>query len=313
MCAAVLLPAQTVSPTYSSVYTAYPLGSVAGLPTNYGGLVFSSSNSNVLLVGGAANTSAGRFYSIPVIRGAGNHVASFGTPTALGFGTYNDGGIAYAPNGAILYAEYPGSNVGEVVAGGNADNRTVALTGLGVSGSPGPLNFVPTGMNGAGQLKVAAYNGGGFYNIAYSPDGTGTYNLTAATLIATLPGGPEGIVYVPPGSALFPQQSLLIAEYDTGQISSYTIDANGNPVLGSRTAFITGLTGAEGSAIDPVTGDLFFSTFGGSSQVIEVRGFVPPPPPSTPAPSTWLLVAFGLAAAGIWLGSRHSRLAQRRV
>ena len=114
----------------------------------------------------------------------------------------------------------------------------------------------------------------------------------------TLTGGPEGNVYVPAGSALFPSRSLLIAEYDNGQISSDTVDSNGNPVLASRHAFVTGLTGAEGSAIDPVTGDLLFSTFGGSNQVIEVQGFVPPP--ATPAPSGLTLLTIGLGAVGLW-------------
>ena len=68
-----------------------------------------------------------------------------------GFGTHNDGGIAYAPNGALLYAEYSNAAVGEVAAGGNVDNRTVNLAPLGVSGSPGPLNFVPPGFSSAGS------------------------------------------------------------------------------------------------------------------------------------------------------------------
>src|SRR6185437_4950427 len=134
-------------------------------------------------------------------------------------------------------------------------------------------------------------------DITYSPDGTGTYNLTAANLVVTLPGGPEGIVYVPAGSALFPVESLLIAEYNTGRISSYTIDSNGNPALASRHAFVTGLTGAEGSSIDPVTGDLLFSTFGSVNRVIEVQGFVPPPP--TPAPSSLTLLLMGLAGLAL--------------
>lgn len=301
------LHAQTVAPGYSSAYTLTALGSVTGVPTNYGGLVFSSANSNILFLGGNANSSSGRFYSVPVVRGAGGHVTSLGTGTALGFGTHNDGGIAYAPNGAILYAEYNTDAIGEVAAGGNTDQRTVSLVGLGVGGSPGPLNFVPPGFNGAGQLKVASYNTGGFYNLTYSPDGTGTYNISAATLISTLVGGPEGIVYVPAGSPLFPSQSLLIAEYNNGRISSYTIDSNGNPVLASRQAFVTGLTGAEGSAIDPVTGDLFFSTFGGGSKVIRVQGFVAPPPAATPAPSSLLLLSFGFGFLGLWALRQRAR------
>ena len=46
---------------------------------------------------------------------------------------------------------------------------------------------------------------------------------------------------------------------------------------------ITGLDGAEGALLDPVTGDFLFSTFGGGSRVVAVRGFRAPaaqlPPP----------------------------------
>src|SRR5579863_4808388 len=270
------LQAQTMDPAYSGSYSITNLGSVAGVPTNYGGIAFSAANANIILLGGVANDPSGRFYSIPVVRGTGSHIVSFGSPTATGFGTENDGGIAYGPGGVLFYAEYPDGNVGEVKPGSNADNKTVSLSGLGFSGSPGPLNFVPPGFNGAGQLKIASFDTGDFYTVSYSADGSGTYNLTSAAVQVTLDGGPEGIIYVPAGSASFPSQSMLVAEYNNGQISSYTIDSNGNPVLASRHAFVTGLTGAEGSVIDPVTGDLLFSTFGGSSQVIEVRGFAIP-------------------------------------
>src|SRR5438045_143310 len=99
--------------------------------------------------------------------------------------------------------------------------------------------------------------------------------------MVTLPGGPEGFIYVPLGSPLFPLQSMLVSEYSSGNVVTYTTDANGNPVLASRHVFVSGLTGAEGAAIDPVTGDFLFSTFGGSNRVIRVQGFVPPTPPTT--------------------------------
>jgi hypothetical protein len=280
-CFAPLLSAQTLAPFYAGTYTVTDLGGIAGLPTPYGGLVFKAGDPNTILIGGAANTGAGRIYSVPVTRGTGGHIVSFGAITALGFGVNNDGGIAYGPGGVLFYSQYPLNNVGQVRPGSNVDDRVVPLGALGIAASTGALNFVPPGYNGAGQFKVSSWSGGQFYNVALSADGTGTYNLTSATLVTTLPGGPEGFIYVPLGSPLFPTQSMLVAEYSAGRVATYTIDANGNPVVASRQDFITGLTGAEGAAIDPVTGDFLFSTFGGANRVIQVRGFVPPLAPTT--------------------------------
>ena len=171
----------------------------------------------------------------------------------------------------------------------------------------GATNFVPAGYNGAGQFKVASYSGNTFYSVPLTSDGSGGYTLGSATLTATLNTcastcGPEGFVYVPLGSPVFSGQNLLMAEYGSGTIGVYSINSNGDPIPSTRHNFVTGLSGAEGAAIDPVTGDFFFSTFGGSSQVIEVRGFAIPP--ATPIPSTWLLSLVGLAALGAWYARR---------
>ena len=71
LCALTAIQAQTVDPTYSSVYNVTVLGSVAGVPTNYGGLLFSAADSNMILLGGNANSGTGRFYSVPAVRGTG--------------------------------------------------------------------------------------------------------------------------------------------------------------------------------------------------------------------------------------------------
>jgi len=282
-CFAPILSAQTVDPFYATAYTATDLGGIAGLPTPYGGLIFKAGDTNTILIGGAANTGAGRFYSVPVTRGAGGHIVSFGAPTVQGFGVNNDGGVAYGPGGVFFYSQYSLNNVGQVKPGSTSDDKTVALGPLGIATSTGALNFVPSGYNGAGQLKISSWSGGQFYNVSFAADGSGTYNLTSASLVVTLPGGPEGFIYVPLGSPQFPSQSMLVAEYSAGSVATYTTDANGNPVLASRRDFITGLTGAEGSAIDPVTGDFLFSTFGSTNRVIQVRGFVPPLPATSTA------------------------------
>jgi hypothetical protein len=286
--------AQTVDPFYSGTYTITNLGSITGLPTNYGGLIFK--DANTIWIGGAANGSTGLFYSVTVTRGAGNHVVSFGTATALGFGTYNDGGIAFGPGGVLFYTEYPVNNMGQVLPPGYAsDYKTVGLTALGIASSVGAANFVPAGHNGAGQFKVVSYNGNGFYTVPLTSDGSGGFNLGSATLETTLNTcsstcGAEGFIYVPLGSPLFSSQSMLVSEYGSGTVGSYPIDATGNPVPASRKTFISGLTGAEGAAIDPVTGDFFFSTFGGGNEVFEVRGFAAPTAPPT------IVKSFGAAS-----------------
>jgi len=308
--------AQTVDPFYSGSYSLVNLGAAPGVPTNYGGLIFKAGDPNTILLGGAANGAGGLFYAVPVTRGVGNHIVSLGSATALGFGTQNDGGIAYGPGGVLFYSEYPVNNVGEVKPASNSDDKTVALTPIGVASSTGALNFVPAGYNGAGQFKIASYNSGGFYTVTLAPDGSGTYDLTSAALEVTIAVGPEGFVYVPFGSPLFPSQSMLVSEYGSGEVASYTIDSGGNPVPASRRTFVTGLSGAEGAAIDPLTGDFLFSTFGGGNQIIEVQGFQAPGPPPTSAPSAipalspWGILAVALLVLSIgvsFVRKRHQR------
>lgn len=212
----------------------------------------------------------------------------------------------------------PSSKIGQTKFGSTLTDKIVSLGPLGVAVSPGALNFVPSGFPGAGQLKIVSWSGGQWYTAAFSADGTGTYNITSATQNTTIPGGPEGFIYVPPGSALFPSfSSLLVSEYSAGSIGTYQIDASGNPIPATRATFMSGLTGAEGAAIDPLTGDFLFSTFGAANHVIVVQGFAIPPtvtptavaPTATPTPlpgpaaqvptlSVPLLALLGLLLAG---------------
>ena len=147
------------------------------------------------------------------------------------------------------------------------------------------MQFVPQGQPGAGSLKLASYRGGGWYDADVVADGAGTYDLANVREIvdSRIDGGPEGFVYVPSGSPQFSGPSLLVSEYGVDEVAAYQVDANGDPRIGTRRSMISGLDGAEGALLDPVTGDFLFSTFGGGSRVIAVRGFRAPPPP-LPAP-----------------------------
>jgi hypothetical protein len=269
---------QTMDPFYAGSYTPTSLGSVPGVPANYGGLVVKYDDPNTLLIGGNANTTSGKLYSVGLLRDANNHIVGFaGDASLYADAANNDGGVVYGPEDVLFIARYPSNEIGQTKPGSAITDKVVSLGPLGVSGSVGGLAFVPPGYGGAGQLKAASYSTGSWCSLPVSPDGTGTYDISAGTLDATISGGPEGIFYVPLGSPLFPNPSVLVSEYATGRVAAYDLDPNGNPIVATRRDFITGLSGAEGAAIDPLTGDFLFSTYGGGNQVVVVSGFVPEP------------------------------------
>lgn len=272
-CAA--LSAQTIQPPFAGIYGFTDLGSVPGVPTNYGGVTFKANDPNTLLIGGSANGPAGSIYEIGVVRDGTGRITGFqGTATLFSTAPYIDGGLAYGPGGVLFFTGYPTNELGQIKAGSTSPDRVISLSPLGVASSVGALGFVPPGFPGAGELKLASYNASQFYGFTLAPDGSGTFDITLANGPVPVQGGPEGILYVPPGSALLPNnQFLLLAEYSSGAVGVYRVDTQGNPILASRAPFLTGLSGAEGATTDPITGDLVFSTFGGQNRVITVQGF----------------------------------------
>ncbi|MEX1253194.1 MAG: hypothetical protein WEE64_02520 [Dehalococcoidia bacterium] len=282
-------PTFVIEPPYDVNYSLSDLGSVPGVPFSYGGLTFLAGDPNTLLIGGEANDATGDIYSIGVTRDGDGHVTGFtGTATLFSDGAFIDGGLAYGPGGVLFYTRYDTNEIGQIEPGSNTTDRVVDLTPLGITSSVGTLAFVPAGHPNPGQLKIASYDGDTWYSAAIAPDGTGTYDITSATLQETFSSGPgpEGIVYVPPGSPDFPAQSMLISEYSSDAVGVYQYDANGDPIDSTRADFIANLSGAEGAVIDPITGDFLFSTFGTDEDtVIVVEGFVPPPPEQSPTPT----------------------------
>lgn len=269
---------QTIDPFYAGQYQLTSLGNVPGVPLNYGGLTLKRGTTDRLLIGGAANSASGAIYEIQVQRGAGGHITGFiGEATVHANGTYNDGGLTYAPGTGVLFASmWPVNQLQQFKEGSVNPDKVIDLGGFGIPSSHSALNFVPSDYPAAaGHIKLICYIGGQFYDATIAPDGLGTYNLANVTYIGNYEGGPEGFIYVPAGSPLF-SNGLLLSEYAAGVVAAYEVDSSGNPIPATRRPFITGLAGAEGAFVDPLTGDFLFSTFGGFNQVIVVSGFAAP-------------------------------------
>lgn len=271
---------QTFGPEFAGTYSYVELGSPAGVPTRYGGLYFL--DSDTLLLGGNANVATGAIYAVDLVRDpVTQHVTGFdGTASLWSTAPEIDGGLQ-VHNGVVYYTGYRENLLGQILLGNTAPDKIIDLDGSGVANSVGSLQFVPPGFAGAGQLKLISYNSSRWYTAELTPDGMGTFDVTAVSNHIQLSGGPEGVVYIDEINEGFDVDSILVSAWGVGEIHAYEIDSRGDPIPSTKRLFLDNLPGAEGAAIDPVTGDFFFSTFGGDNQVVYVTGFIPVPEPAT--------------------------------
>jgi hypothetical protein len=280
---------------YSSMYTIVDLGSVPGTQTPYGGLAFEAGNANSMLVGGDAGQNDGVVDSIGIVRNVAGHIIGF-TGTAAWITDVPDigGGLAYAPNGDLLFTENPTNQIGELIQGDWVLDRTVTAP---VTSSVGTLAFIPAGYAGAGSLVIASYDGGTFCTSALAPDGSGTYDISGCSNQVITGGDPVGMAWVMSGAPGFSAPTVLVSLSGSQAVYAYTINANGLPDPATAQEFISGITGLEGGVIDPLTGDFLFSVYDGETvNIFEVQGFTS----STPEPFPCGLVAAAILAGMLW-------------
>ncbi|MCP3962133.1 MAG: DUF11 domain-containing protein [bacterium] len=269
----------TIQAPYCGDYSVADPGFPSGVSFSYAGPLFLPPGSDTLLVGGGAESASGAIYSIPVTRDAFGHIDGFGgSATQWSTAPTIEGSLALHPTAGppavVFFAQWPTNRLGQIKDGSTVPDKEIDLGPFGVASSSAGVQFVPAGFPGAGQLKLVSWSGGQWYDLALSPDGSGTFDVTSATLRVTLGGGPLGMTYVPAGSPQFPNPSVLVADWSFGRISAYEVDANGDPILATRADFATGLGAAAGGAFDEVSGDFVFTTF---SDIVVFRGFDAPP------------------------------------
>lgn len=270
----------TLEPPYDQYYSCYDLGEMPGVPKEWGGVVIDKDDPNILLAGGAANTPAGQLYAVPIARDEGCHIVGYrNMPTAaVAAAEYNDGGLTYHPESAVLFlARWPVNELGQLKPGSATTDKVIDLTALGVVSSPGGFTFVPAGFPGEHTLKAVSWPGGEWYTVDLAPDGGGTYDITKITTHAPVVGGPEAFVYISDDNPEFPVDSILVAEWSAGNIAAYEADPAGDPVIATRKDFIKGLSGAESAHVDALSGDFLFATFAGVERLVVIRGFLPQP------------------------------------
>ena len=269
-----------VEPPYDQSYECYSLGPVPGVPLEWGGVNIHPEDDNTLIIGGNANTEPGQLWSVGVARDEDYHILGYADVPSEVFGPaeYNDGGVAYHPDGDLLFlARWPVNELGQLIPGNDVTDKVIDLDPFGVTNSLAGLEFVTPGFPGEGQLKFVTWATGDWYTVTLEPDNMGTYDISAVNYEVTVQGGPEGFVYISEQNPQFDVKSMLISEWSDNKIAAYEINDNGDPIVDTRVDFVTGLQGAEGAFIDPLSGDFMFTTFGGDDVLIAIRGFLPNP------------------------------------
>ncbi|MBX3390814.1 MAG: hypothetical protein KF691_15300 [Phycisphaeraceae bacterium] len=265
--------AQTINPDFGGCYSIRQLGSVPGVPVPYGGVTFKYDDPDMMLIGGAANQDGGAIYSIRVTRDAEGVIDGFdGTAELFATAPNIDGGLTFGPGNVLFFTRFSQHAIGQIKPLSTGPDKEVSLAPF-FAGSTGSVQFVPAGFPGEGRMKASSYNASLWADLAFSADGSGTYNITGAPTTIGIGGGPEGLVFVQPGNPGFTKHSVLVSEYNTGKIACYDLDASGDPILATRRELISGLTGAEGGTRDPRNGHFLFNTFNGGDRVILVTGF----------------------------------------
>jgi hypothetical protein len=271
-------------------YYVYDLGNPPGVTGRLGGCTVHYQDADTLLIAGDSEETTGAIYSIKLKRDLCGHILGFsGMATKIATTPYVDANLLYVKSNLLFYSEWPIYTLGQLLPNAMSPARETNLQSLGMAGGgTGGIGFAPAylPMAVAGKMRGVTWPDGYWYHIDLTPDGN-LFTVSAVTQIpgSTLPGGPGGFAYVPPGSPDFAMHSVIMAEWSANKVATYAIDMNGDPDPKTRVEFFTAFPRPWGAYFDRISGDYLFLTWGAGppDEVYVVRGFaVPPPPPPPP-------------------------------
>ncbi|MBK7828446.1 hypothetical protein [Nannocystis sp.] len=284
-------PEAVLADEYKPYYQAYDLGAVpkqgGGVLPRLGGLVIAPDDPLLAYVIGPSEVPEAQLHSIVLERGPCGHIIGFkGEAQPVLMAPYLDL-MVNGPKGIVFVSHYPTAELSQYVPGQVALASTIDLAGLGMEAihSPGGINFVPPGYPEAGQLRIAGFNinhngTSGWYRATIEFTDP-AYAITKLSKTVDIPNGPGGFAYIPIGSPLFPEQRIIMTEWDSvpQAVSSFAVDAAGDPIPATRKGFFTSFVKPWGSYFEPETGDYIFLQWENQpDHVYIVQGFVPPPP-----------------------------------
>jgi hypothetical protein len=281
---------------------------MVNVPTNLAGIRFSSDGSTLYVVG-AADIPSSAMYAVPVVRDPNtNEITDLAMASATPFFAADvstpagglDSGPEAGPAGTLFYTYFnanDGNFIGQRRAGDIATEMQFDLEPQGVPLWLSGLAFSPFRIDagtGFGMLQVSVYTGDpdttprDVYDVPLTPVGDGFFTPGTATRLLSLPEGTtaNGLCYATGGPFA---GSLMYASFDAGEVRYVDIDpttglaidsVSGLPELGTVSPvdhlFASELSvGPVGLDVDPLTNDLFISTYEGDplNSIIQVGGF----------------------------------------
>jgi hypothetical protein len=301
-------PTSAITLADSTTFTAKGTWDATALaiPLNLGGIRFSSDGTTLYAVG-SADVPSSAMYAIPVVRDPSTHeIVDLAMAAATPVFTANvstpagglDSGPEEGPAGTLFYT-YFNANGGNFIGERRAGDLMEMQFDLAPQGVPlwlSGLAFSPARIDAAtgfGMLNVSVYDGDpdttprDVFELPLSAAGTGFFAPGTATRLLSLADGTvNGICYVPGGSFA---GSLMYASFDAGEIHYVDVDpasglpidkTSGQPLLGTVDPvdhlFASDLgIGPLGLDFDPLTNDLFVSTYEGTpaNSIIQIGGF----------------------------------------